>query len=293
MNSIEVCNYLEGKNLCNFFANLIVEEIKKTDPTTRTEITVINTRNFFVVRGITSSTTVLNLTDILTDGYKRINQKWNGILSVIDTINYNHSFDETPLLVSLSFKGDESTDDKKFVDFHAKEGLLFNIKKDPHNFVIMFDCNENDTPTVKTLLEEKYPQYNNYKSDFSNDIYISERYYGLSMDNEKPYHILLKNISKHIFRMGFSNSVGLSVFSNQKLEDTDNLNVIFKIKMRKSIVKKEWLKSLLLDLFPFSEKEIIDQYNLSVYNCENEIIPSDEVELPFESMNKISEFLLV
>lgn len=293
MNTIEICNYLEGKNLCNFFANLIVENLKKSDPTTRTEIIVINTRNFFVVKGVTSSTEVLNITDVLTEGYKRINQKWNGVLSVIDIIKYNHSFDHKPLSVNLSFSYDDLSDDKNFVDFHAKEGLLFNIKKTPLINTILFDCGENDVLTVKTLLDKKYPQYNTYKSDFSNEIYISERYYGLSMDNEKPYHILVKNISKHIFRTHISKKVGLSIFSNQKLEDIDNLNVNFKIKAQKSIVRKEWLRSLVLDLFPFSEKEIIDQYNLSTYNCELEIIPSDVTELPFNKMNKISEFLLI
>ena len=293
MNSIEVCNYLDGRNLCNFFANLIVEEFKTDNPETRTEITVINSRNFYVVRGRTSSTKVLNLTDIFRDGLKRINPKWDGPLSVIDTIHYNHSFKDTPLLVSLSFNQEDPNEFTSFVNSNANEGLLFNIKVDPYNFVILYDCKDDVLDQVDGLLKSKYGNYKIYKSDFSNDVYMSDKYYGLSMNYEKPYYVLLKNISKHVFRMGFSKKIGLSVFSDEGIENTDNLNVKFKIKNERSVVKKSWLKSLILDLFPFDQNGIIEQYDLSDYNCEQELIPNKDVDLPYNKMNKISEFLLV
>ena len=293
MNSIEVCNYLDGKNLCNFLANLIVEEFKSDDPETRTEITVINSRNFYVVRGRTTSTKVLNLTDIFRDGLKRINPKWDGPLSVIDTIHYNHIFKQTPLLVSLSFNQEDPSDFTSFVNEHAKEDLLFNIKVDSINFVILYDCKEDDKEKVEGLLKTKYDRYKIYKSDFSNDVYISDKYYGLSMNYEKPYHILLKNVSKHIFRMGFSKKIGLSIFSDEEVESVDNLNIQFKMRNEKSVVKKSWLKSLVLDLFPFDQNGIMEQYDLSDYNCEQELLPSENADIPYNKMNKISEFLLV
>lgn len=293
MNSIEVCNYLDGRNLCNFFANLIVEEFKTDNPETRTEITVINSRNFYVVRGRTSSTKVLNLTDIFKEGLKRINPSFDEPLSVIDTIHYNHSFKDTPLLVSLSFNQEEPNEFTSFVNDNANEGLFFNIKVDPYNFVIFYDCKEDVLEQVDGLLKSKYSNYKIYKSDFSNDVYMSDKYYGLSMNYEKPYYVLLKNISKHVFRMGFSKRIGLSVFSDEGIENTDNLNVKFKIKNERSVVKKSWLKSLILDLFPFDQNGIIEQYDLSNYNCEQELIPNKDSELPYNKMNKISEFLLV
>lgn len=293
MNSIEVCNYLDGRNLCNFFANLIVEEFKADNPETRTEITVINSRNFYVVRGRTSSTKVLNLTDIFKEGLKRINPSFDEPLSVIDTIHYNHSFKDTPLLVSLSLNQEEPNEFTSFVNGNANEGLFFNLKVDPYNFVIFYDCKEDVLDQVDGLLKSKYGNYKIYKSDFSNDVYMSDKYYGLSMNYEKPYYVLLKNISKHVFRMGFSKKIGLSVFSDEGIENTDNLNVKFKIKNERSVVKKSWLKSLILDLFPFDQNGIIEQYDLSNYNCEQELIPNKDSELPYNKMNKISEFLLV
>lgn len=293
MYSIEAYNYLDGKNLCNFFANLIVEELKLGDPTVRTDISVINSRNFYIVRGRTSSTKVLNLTDIFRDGIKRIVPSWDSPLSVIDTIQYDHTFSDSPLLINLVFNAEDHNDFKSFVDDQSKNDLLFNLKIDPFNFVILFDCKDGIKSKVETILKEKYSHYSIYKSDFSNDVYISDRYYGLSMNYEKPYYILLKNISKHIFRMGLSRSMTLSVFSDLPIGEVDNLNISFKIKTQRSIVKKSWLKSLILDLFPFDESSIIEHYGLSDYNAEFELLPQTDMDLPYNNMTKISEFLLV
>jgi hypothetical protein len=294
MNVVEVCNFLDGKNLCNFFANLIVEELNKIDSNTRTEITVINSRNFFVVRGKTSSENVLNLTDLFSEGLKRINPKWDNPLSVIDTIHYNNNFIDSPLLLNLTFYSDDESDFQRIVNECSSQGLFFNIKIDNYSFVIFYDCKKDDDKKVNNILKENFPQYKIYKSDFSNDIYVSDRYYGLSMNYEKPYHVLLKSISKHVFRMRFSKKLTISIFSEEKYSDIDSLNTTLKIKTDKSVVKKGWLKSLVLDLFPFSENEIMEEYKLRDYNCEYEIIPQDtEVEYPYNKMNKISEFLLV
>jgi hypothetical protein len=294
MNVVEVCNFLDGKNLCNFFANLIVQELNKIDPNTRTEITVINSRNFFVVRGKTSSENVLNLTDLFSEALKRINPKWDNPLSVIDTIHYNNNFIDSPLHLNLSYYSEDQSDLQSFVNEHAKQDILFNIKIDNYSFVIFYDCKKDDTEKVNTLLKEKFPKYKLFKSNFSNDVYMSDRYYGLSMNYEKPYYVLLKSISKHVFRMRFSKKLTISIFSEEKFSEIDSLNTVLKIKTDGSVVKKGWLKSLVLDLFPFSENEIITQYNLKDHNCEVEIVPQEtEVELPYDKMCKISEFLLV
>jgi predicted alpha/beta superfamily hydrolase len=66
MNQIEIYNHLDGNNLCNLFANTIVEKLKENNPNVMVEISVINVRNFFIVRGKTDSDTVLNLTDVIS-----------------------------------------------------------------------------------------------------------------------------------------------------------------------------------------------------------------------------------
>ena len=52
---IEVSSFLSGKNLCNIFADLIVKKINEEFPDAKTQISVINVRNFFIVKGVTTS----------------------------------------------------------------------------------------------------------------------------------------------------------------------------------------------------------------------------------------------
>ena len=54
MSYYEIYNYLDGKSICNIFANLIVNKIHIEVPDAKTEITVNNVRNFFIVKGSTS-----------------------------------------------------------------------------------------------------------------------------------------------------------------------------------------------------------------------------------------------
>jgi hypothetical protein len=291
METIEIYNYLDGKNLCNFFANLVVEELKKHNPDTKTEISVVNSRNFFVVRGRTNSDNVINLTNVFNEGLKRVNFNWGGFLNVIDTIHYNHEFKEYPLFLNLNFDTITQKDIQDFVNGHAKDELYFNIKIDNFNNIVTYDCKGGYEEKVMSVLFDKFYNYKIIKSDFSNEVYISDKYYGLSMNQEKPYHILLKNISNHISHMQLSKSLSLGLFSDKPYEEIDNENVILKIKNEKNVIKNEWLKSLVLDLFSFEQNEIIDKYGLKDYNCESELLP-EKTELPFDKLHKISEFVL-
>ena len=63
-NYFEVYNFLDGNNLCNVFANLLVNKYEELSPNSKTEIKVINLRNFFVVRGVTSCEELCNITEL-------------------------------------------------------------------------------------------------------------------------------------------------------------------------------------------------------------------------------------
>ena len=63
----EVYNFLDGKNLCNIFASIVVNKINETFPNAKTEITVINVRNFFTIKGRTNSDQVLIISDFFQD----------------------------------------------------------------------------------------------------------------------------------------------------------------------------------------------------------------------------------
>ena len=74
MSEIIVYNFLDGKNICNIFAKLIVNEINNITPESKVNIQVVNVRTFFVVRGVSSSGTVLNLSEIFQKFLKKYDE---------------------------------------------------------------------------------------------------------------------------------------------------------------------------------------------------------------------------
>ena len=74
MSEIIIYNFLDGKNICNIFAKLIVNEINNITPESKVNIQVVNVRTFFVVRGVSSSGTVLNLSEIFQKFLKKYDE---------------------------------------------------------------------------------------------------------------------------------------------------------------------------------------------------------------------------
>ena len=89
MNYIEFYNFLDGKNLCNIFANLIVKEINNKLPDAKTDISVINVRNFFIVKGTTTYNEVINLAELFQNYLKKYDTELSNKVRVIDSILYN------------------------------------------------------------------------------------------------------------------------------------------------------------------------------------------------------------
>ena len=92
MNYFEVHNYLDGKNICNIFANLIVNKIHKEVPDAKTEITVTNVRNFFIVKGSTSYEKTIDLSELLRNFYSKHDPSKINDVRVFDLITYNKEF---------------------------------------------------------------------------------------------------------------------------------------------------------------------------------------------------------
>ena len=97
MNYIEFYNFLDGKNLCNIFANLIVKEINNKLPDAKTDILVINVRNFFIVKGTTTYNEVINLAELFQNYLKKYDTELSNKVRVIDSILYNKVVDQEPL----------------------------------------------------------------------------------------------------------------------------------------------------------------------------------------------------
>jgi hypothetical protein len=285
-------NYLDGKNLCNIFANLIVEELQKESPDIKTEISVINVGNFFVVKGRTTSTKVLNVTDIFANYLKTSTKKSVENLRVIDTLLYNSPFSFNFLNLSETFEKNSLYDSfDVFVKYHSTNDLFFNCQLDEQNSTILFDCDAKDVEKVNNLIKEKFPNYSIMKVDLSNEVYVSDRFYGLSMNFEKLYHVLLFYIKNHLFQKGMSSKLVVGIKSNSYYNEIDNLNVSLNLSGSKIIVNQEWLESLILDVFPFRMDEIYESLNLSECNLMNELTPSSKRSC-WENLDLISDLIL-
>ena len=290
---IEVYNFLDGKNICNIFAGLIVEKINDSFPDANTEISVINVRNFFVVKGRTSSNVVLNLSDILREFCVQYNEELSNTIRVFDMIEYNKEFTTNYMLIEYEDEVNTYKDElQEFVNDSAKNNQLFNLKVKKEHKLVFYDCSENKISDVSSKLKERFPEYTITKTNFSNETYFSDRFYGLSNTNEKYYLALMKYITNHLKRIDLYHKIKCSIYNVGNFDEIDNENVKFIIEGGKFKVKQSWLESLVLDIFPFELKKLKDSLDLS--NCKVcEEIYKDDCEMPWYKMDLVSEIVLL
>lgn len=270
MNTINVYNFLDGVNLCNIFANLILLKTKDSFPNVKTEISVINVRNFFIVKGYTSSENLINISEIFQDFLNNYNEELSKKVRVFDMISYGKDIDDYPL--SLSYKENKKESRRfyeiqKIVNEYAKNKIYINLKVDDVSKIVFFDCNENQYGDVKNILIDNFKGYDYVKKDYSDEIYISEKIYGSTLHNEKPYLLLLKQISDHLFKLGISKEINLILNTSIQTKDLNNELVNLRIENENHIVKKDWLESLLMDVFPFELKTLKNRFS----DCEDMI----------------------
>ena len=293
MNYIEFYNFLDGKNLCNIFANLIVKEINNKLPDAKTDISVINVRNFFIVKGTTTYNEVINLAELFQNYLKKYDKELSNKVRVIDSILYNKVVDQEPLnLKEVFIKSQE----KKYqhlqqkLNRYTKKKVYFNFKLQERTNHVYYDCSSEQLSTVITILEEQFPEYVLVKSDFSQEIYISDKVYGLS-NNNRLYHFLLWSIKNHIFELGISKKLDVSLYSDVNINEMDNLTVNFVLHNDNHIVKTEWLESLVLDVFPFDVESLKTKFG-NVDDLEELIMGTDEV-YPFKQLSYSKDFILL
>jgi len=293
MNYIEFYNFLDGKNLCNIFANLIVKEINKNLPDAKTDISVINVRNFFIVKGTTTYNEAINLAELFQNYLKEYDTELSNKVRVIDSILYNKVVDQEPLnLKEVFIKSQE----KKYQNLqqklnkYTKEKVYFNFKLQERTNHVYYDCSSDQLSTVINILEDQFPNYILIKCDFSQEIYVSDKVYGLS-NNNRLYHFLLWSIKNHIFGLGISKKLDVSLYSDVNLNDMDNLTVNFVLHNDDHIVNTHWLESLVLDVFPFDVESLKSKYE-NIDDLESFIMGNDE-EYPFKQLSHSRDFILL
>jgi hypothetical protein len=285
---IEVSSFLSGKNLCNIFADLVVKKINEVTPDAKTQITVINVRNFFIVKGVTTSDSVINLSDILSGIYEKYDSELLNKVRVIDTILYNKEFD---LNLNINFYEDKKNKSLisnlyKTCNDLQNEGFYITVKL--NNGILFYDF-EHEKDFDPSYIKEKFPTYTCIKDDFSQDIYTSEDIYGFSNNGIKYYHFLIRKISYNLLSRDFSKITDISISSELKLNDVDAENINLKLN-NKSITDNSVLESLILDNFNFDISKLEKEVDFNDFDVLKSISESSYL---WENFTGTKDFILL
>lgn len=257
---LEVSSFLCGKNLCNIFADLIVKKINEVSPDAKTQITVINVRNFFIVKGVTTSENIINLSDILSDLFQKYDSELVNKIRVIDTILYNKKFDLNLNLNHTEYKNQTKLQKEIFERCNQLQMDGYYITVKLNNGILFYDF-EHEKDFDPNIIKEKFSNYTCLKDDFSQDTYCSDFMYGLSNDGIKYFYTLVKKISFNLFTRGFSNTLNLSLSSELKLDEINSENINLTLS-GKNIIENSKLESLILDNFNFNLSDLEKEFDL-------------------------------
>lgn len=292
MSYYEIYNYLDGKNVCNIFANLIINKIQSEVPDAKTEITVNNVRNFFIVKGSTSYDKTIDLSELLIDFYtKHYPSKINDV-RVFDLIVYNKSIE--PESINVSNTSNKSYDKKfnslqSFVNRQVSKNVLFNMKYVENDNIIYYDCKNENISEVISILEDEFKNVTLLKVDMSNECFISDRIYGLS-PNLRLYDLLLINIKNHIFKLSLGEQFNCNLNSIKLPKDIENDDMFISLNDGNYKVSTKWLESLVLDVFPFGYSELNSVFG-NLVDLQDYIITGKCEQL--EETKFIRDFILV
>jgi hypothetical protein len=295
MNFVESYNFLDGNNLCNVFATLLVQKIENEVPDAKTEITVLNVRNFFLIKGKTTSTEVLNVADIFSDFLIKYSKEMSEKVRVIDLISYGEKIEKNNYVLNLSFNKVGLTnkfEGEKFVNSLINENIFLNIKVNHKDKTVLYGCENCVDEYVKQIISVYVNGYDIYPSDFSDEIYISDKYYGLSKTPEKYYVCLLRNVAYHLFSTCVSKHLDFEIVFDIPHDDINSENIKLSITNNDHITKKSWLESLILDIFPMDLKSLQSNYVIN-YQDDIDYIITSESPQPWLNLNMAKDIILL
>ena len=291
MNYFEVYNFLDGNNLCNIFANLLVNKYEELSPNSKTEIKVINLRNFFVVRGVTSCEEVCNITELFQNFVSKFKSEITQDIRVINLMTHNPDFDFKTINISHSSDAhinNQTSEFTEFVNSFSSNNIYFNLKINTVTKHILYDCVDDSTAKVIDILENKFEDFQLLKYDMSNEIYFSDSFYGKSKTS-RVYDVLLKDVENHIFTLGLGKNFICNLSSSTDIKEIENINVSLNILNDNYIVNNNWLESLILDVFPFDNESLIDNYK-ELLSKDFDLMSNGKIN--FNKLNYISDFVL-
>jgi hypothetical protein len=272
---------LYGKNLCNLLANKVVEEYTNIDRNHLTEIYVLNTENFLILKGRTTIKKILNFSPLFYEYiYDRYGVEIN--FNVIDLIEYDSIINSDNLFLDLKVN---SLHTHEVVDYSQLSYQGY-VKVDDSLNVIYFN---NINLVEKLGIRELNLGYSSNLL-LDSGIYSSDKFFGLSLNmNEKIYSIYIKYIFNHLVEKSLCKEMNFKIYYEGDINEMNWENMLFSIDSPKTMVSINWIESMILDLFDFNHKKIISKFNLDTYDFSNEI----NGEVCWKKIDLISEIILI
>lgn len=286
MSSYILGTHNNGKNFVNLLANILIREIEKETKNHKSEIQITNNKNFIVVRGYTTHKQPINLSQLFSKKYNELFGS-NQIFNVVDLIEYNTKPNQDFIYINNKFKYDVLEKDLiEKINLDTNKGLDYRFTANTDLSVVLV---EGKTPEDE--LKSYFDNYNHYKVDKSTETFTSDLYFGRNLKSSKLFEFYLKYIAYNIFERNLCKDIELTLFTDAKFEDINWENLKLNVKSNSLITTKEWVESLILDLFTFEPEKIIEKWDLTNYDFENDIISSDDKI--WEIRDKVGEMILL
>lgn len=271
-----------GKNLCNVFANLIIERFNSIDDNHKTKINVVNLNQFLIIKGKTSISSPINYSNLFRE-YSINNLNLDKSFNVIDLIEYGSIMNTLPIMLHKNYNINVLP-----VCNYTDQSLQGFIKTNDKIKIVKYNNSKLfDEISKKTDLT----QYDKYICK-DNNIFVSDDFFGKNLNGEKLYEIFLNYISYNIFERLLCKD--LTLFFHYNGEDFNEIsweNIDFRVSSNTLITNKpDWLYSLILDLFDFNPKNIKSHLKLYDYNFECDLTNEKRC---WEVRDKVREIFLL
>lgn len=257
---------LFGNNLCNLLANKVITEFNNIDENHITDINVIDLENFIVIKGKTTINKSINYSKVFKNYFNSLCEN-DKVFNVIDLIEYGSNQINDLININLSVLSEDNI---------LLNNLNYNSQGEYHiintNKTILYS-NDKLFEYLNTLNE-----YTDFKGEKiqPNYPFVSDSIYGKNLNSSKLYEIYLKYISYNIFEKQICKEIKFNLHYNGNIRNLNWETMELDVSADKCIVSKEWLKSLILDLFDFNYKYIKKHLSLDLYDFENEVLSKDK-----------------
>ena len=263
--------YYNGDDFTNLLSNRLIVEIEKETKNHKTEIQVINNKNFIVVRGYTTHKEPINISQLFTSYYQEIFRK-NMVFNVVDLIEYNTSPDTSFISLNKTYYKDPTFDllrDKSSEDSMNGKDYRYTANTDMSIVLMEGDIKEEE-------LRQYFENYSFYKLNKPVSTYYSNLNYGRNLRSSKLFDFYFNYITHNIFERNLCKDLEISFFTDVNFENINWQNIKLEVNSNTLITTNEWLKSMILDVFTFETEEIIQRWDLENYNFENEITRTEK-----------------